>query len=281
MWDEWIDEDTHKNFCMIPNAITDLLKVELLGFYVHLKRITGETGKCYQSSRTLAKNCKISLGSVVSYKKQLAELGLIHIISRKRGATFYDEIRIRDIWGKDLNAFRNSNAFKKKNATRSDSETKEDLVNNKEYLKEGQQKNPAAPMPFEADLSHPALKTYRHIARLHVPISWRKEVIETVGSDPEQLKKWEEIVRDWIGHGWKKTNISGMLECFAKGGIQNNKNGGHQKPLTEYPPGIIGRPDLIVAFDYIKYNAHHTDSALFKSSLEKLQKAGFKLPETK
>ena len=64
-------------------------------------------------------------------------------------------------------------------------------------------------------LDNPAIIAYRDEVRLHVPIPWREEVCKIV-DDPE---RWKELVHEWIGHGWNKQNISGMLEAYRNGGI--------------------------------------------------------------
>jgi hypothetical protein len=75
--------------------------------------------------------------------------------------------------------------------------------------------------PRDTRLDHPAIIAYREEAHLHVPINWRDGVIETV----DQVDKWTELVHEWIGRGWKKTNISGMLDAYKKGGIRKNGRG--------------------------------------------------------
>jgi hypothetical protein len=62
-------------------------------------------------------------------------------------------------------------------------------------------------------LEHPALKVYRSVANLHVPVAWRDDVIQAVG---ERSEDWGQVVKSWIGHGWNPQNISGMLEVFGK-----------------------------------------------------------------
>ena len=93
---------------------------------------------------------------------------------------------------------------------------------------------PAAEIPEEARknkrpdprLHHPSLIVYRSHAHLHVPIDWREEVVVQVGSEVEAVDLWEKIIHDWIGHGWNKQNIKGMLEAHAAGGLRTiNKNG--------------------------------------------------------
>jgi hypothetical protein len=68
-------------------------------------------------------------------------------------------------------------------------------------------------------LDHPAIITYREEAHLHVPINWREEVCEIV----DDAERWKKLVHEWIGHGWNKQNISGMLQAYQNGGIEKKK----------------------------------------------------------
>ena len=77
-------------------------------------------------------------------------------------------------------------------------------------------------------LDHPAIIEYREIARLHVPISWRKKVVDAVGGDVE---KWKGVVLKWIGLGWKPTNVTGMLDIF-EGRNSFPVNGNKKKKTT-------------------------------------------------
>lgn len=83
----------------------------------------------------------------------------------------------------------------------------------------------------DSRLDHPAIKAYRSEARLHVPIVWRNEVIAAVGDAQERVTQWRTLVHDWIGHGWNKSNIKGMIDCFLSGGLSDDKGGyAHKKP---------------------------------------------------
>lgn len=69
-------------------------------------------------------------------------------------------------------------------------------------------------------LDNPAIVEYKRIAKYQVPTAWR----ETIASQVKDTKLWGTIVYDWIGYGWNKQNIKGMLEAYRAGGIQR-KNG--------------------------------------------------------
>lgn len=74
----------------------------------------------------------------------------------------------------------------------------------------------AKPPKKERDerLDNPAIIAYREMARLHAPIIYRDDIIAVVGND---VDRWREHVKKWIGLGWKKTNIEGMLDTFKNG----------------------------------------------------------------
>jgi hypothetical protein len=84
----------------------------------------------------------------------------------------------------------------------------------------GGKKRPPAKRKRDIRLDHPAIIAYREEARLHVPVTWRDDVIETI----DDAERWQRLVHSWIGKGWNKQNIEGMLEAYRNGGIgRNNK----------------------------------------------------------
>ena len=92
--------DSRKYFMQLPNMIDDL-NLSLIAFrlYIHLKRVAGENGVCYQSSDTLAKACNMGVASVVKAKKELLEARLIQLEeSKEKSGRPYHIITITDIW---------------------------------------------------------------------------------------------------------------------------------------------------------------------------------------
>ncbi len=71
----------------------------------------------------------------------------------------------------------------------------------------------------DARLDHPAIIAYRDEVHLHVPINLRDDVVSVV----DDTDKWRDIVHDWMGKGWNKQNISGMLDVYKNG--WSSKNG--------------------------------------------------------
>ncbi len=90
-----------KYYTVIPNMIDDLgMSVYSFRLYCHLRRVTGENGKSWQSTRTLATYCSMSVKSVVQAKKELEKNKLIRITTEKgkHGGRDYHLITIVDIW---------------------------------------------------------------------------------------------------------------------------------------------------------------------------------------
>ena len=91
---------------MLPNLIDDMnLDPYAFRLYVHLRRVAGEKGACWQSTDTLAETCNMSAGAVSNAKKELAERGLITIEQRAKNGTHYHHITITDIWKQNFAAF--------------------------------------------------------------------------------------------------------------------------------------------------------------------------------
>jgi len=99
-----IIDESKSYFFMIPNLIDEMgLSVYAFRLYCHFKRVTGESGECWQSTATISEACQMSTGSVSNAKAELAEAGLIRVEKRiaKGGARDSDLITITDIWEKN------------------------------------------------------------------------------------------------------------------------------------------------------------------------------------
>lgn len=102
--------DPRKYFTMIPNIIDDLdLSPYAFRLYVHLKRVAGDNGTCYQTQETLAAACKMSEGSISNAKKELVAAGLISITEEPSNAGRPNHhIEITDVWEINANNFQRS-----------------------------------------------------------------------------------------------------------------------------------------------------------------------------
>lgn len=82
-----------------------------------------------------------------------------------------------------------------------------------------------SPKGKDLRLEHEAIVGYNGIARLHVPVALRDDWIacaEEVGTD-----KLLTFTKQWIGNGWNKQNVNGIMEYARKGG--EGKRGKHSR----------------------------------------------------
>lgn len=63
-------------------------------------------------------------------------------------------------------------------------------------------------------LSHPAVIDYRSFVHLTPNAVQRRMIIDTVND----LDFWRSTIEHWLEHGWRPTNIAGMLDSYRNGG---------------------------------------------------------------
>jgi hypothetical protein len=93
--------DSRRYHTAIPNMIDDMgLDPYSFRVYVHLKRVAGDKGVCWQSTRTIAEVCHMSIGQVVAAKQVLVSQGLIEIRGERNphGGRDFHHIVIVDVW---------------------------------------------------------------------------------------------------------------------------------------------------------------------------------------
>ncbi len=97
-------------FTQIPNIIDDLgLTPIIFRFYIKLKRTAGDKGCCWKSTRTLAAELGVSIGTISKLKKELEKpfdlLGGKSLIRIEKGdiqKNETDRIYITDIWPENM-----------------------------------------------------------------------------------------------------------------------------------------------------------------------------------
>ena len=95
------EESPHDYYCQIPNLVDELdLTPQAYRLYGHLKRVAGESGKCWQSTKTLSEKCRMSAGAISEAKRELENTypPLIRITSKTKENGIYHEIVVTDIW---------------------------------------------------------------------------------------------------------------------------------------------------------------------------------------
>ncbi|MBU0493896.1 MAG: helix-turn-helix domain-containing protein [Chloroflexi bacterium] len=100
-----IQSEEKKFFTMVPNMVDDMgLDPYAHRLYIHLRRVAGEDGACWQNTETLAAICCMSAGKISASKAVLVDRGLIRITKARNQNGVYDRITVVDIWRANLDA---------------------------------------------------------------------------------------------------------------------------------------------------------------------------------
>jgi len=266
------DEGDAKNyFTQVPNIVFDIgLSYQELALYLHLKRTAGASGRCFKSTRTLARECGMSptivvraKGNLQTRRKELGGKALIVVTEKPnpKGGLPYHEIRITDIWKANTDRFSTSTG-----------ETEQvpyialdNQVPDMELARENQVPQDAEASTIEhvkqvPDMEHKKIvrkedskkigagaKTNHGVA-LFRDITGRYPGREVVGIVVTHLGEcWDDTVarecwREWVERGYNPRSIKWLTEWYAHGG-PTGRNGtstnGH-KPKVELDP--FGEP---------------------------------------
>lgn len=106
------DSGDKKYFTIVPNYILNHSSMWDREVYIQMKRITGESGTCWTSRNTLAKQCGISPRRLDKSLKYLTEHNWIDQIGRKKittagGPQEVNEYRIADLWKLNIDYYEN------------------------------------------------------------------------------------------------------------------------------------------------------------------------------
>ena len=241
--------DDHKYFCQIPNMVDDIgLSVYAFRLYVHLKRVAGEEGECWQSTKTLADNCRMSIGAVVNAKKELIEQRLIDVESMEKagGGRPYHLIRIADIWPKNMARYADdspdkqvtvgnlqvhhvSNEVHGVNLQVHHTERKNNPLKKREgkKIEKGTSSVPPSPpseKPSDGGIraaaaalrSHPAIQAIKEVTNYFPPPELYQLIIEKIGETPDKAKLWRvHMFMKLKGHNPR--NYSNLLDRYETG----------------------------------------------------------------
>jgi hypothetical protein len=99
-------------YTRIPNIVDDDKRLSVHDFrlYCHLRRVAGENGVCFQTTRTLAEVTNMSIGAIVKSKRNLLKLGYIRIERQLWKGQICDQVTIANIWGENLAKYHNKSA---------------------------------------------------------------------------------------------------------------------------------------------------------------------------
>ena len=63
----------------------------------------------------------------------------------------------------------------------------------------------------------PAVKAFRGATHRYPAKSWYQDIDDIVGQKPEDVGRWRELCKNWVGRGWNPVNVKGMLDQFQNG----------------------------------------------------------------
>lgn len=245
-------EDERKYFYQTPNIVDKelMLNVYEHRLLVHYYRV----GVCWESVRTTAKSCKISVGSVVKYRESLKDKGLI-MLTYPQNEDETIVVRTVALWAIDalyfeqglaaviesfskthekivqtLIAFNASlpKSKRQKLSTRSSgehprssdehprsSDEPKKTTSKKTTSKKTEIKRAAAQR--DELLDHPAIIMYREIMQLNVAKRVRADVAEAVGESEEAIERWEQVLKRWKLASYKPTSYDKIIAAFKNG----------------------------------------------------------------
>ena len=71
----------------------------------------------------------------------------------------------------------------------------------------------------------PAVARYRSVTNLYPEKSLWPGIAEVIGEHPDDLDRWERVVKGWCAMGWNKRNVKTQLEYFRDGRQPGDDNG--------------------------------------------------------
>jgi len=242
------DGDPRKYYAAIPNIVLTLgLNVYELALYVYLKKVAGESGTCWQSTATIARELSIGSGTVSRTKALLAQpratLGgkaLITVTTEiQNGGNPNHAITITDIWPENMAALSRARAEKSTrsrlegarspgeqrvpqgNATRSSGANKEEpLKNNPEEDRRG--------YPF----NHFAVAEYCAAFKTELPIFQAETIASNVVDSELSRAVWGDVLRTFTGNGYQKHYAGNAVDRYIQD-MRKIANGKKDSPLPE------------------------------------------------
>jgi hypothetical protein len=228
-----------KYFAAIPHIADEDLDLYEYRLYGHYKHVCGENNKpCEETVRETAKVCRISHPKVIEARRGLVSKG--YITAEQADSRSAISIALTDVWAQNIARCSGSSIESTAASVQpgyqvgSDIESSGSVVeqnthkkedkNNTRTIRKTKTKDSGADAHkpvADALIYHPAMEAYQNVTHVRVTEAWRVKVARAVGQDIEDLMRWHALVEDWIGFGWNKMNVKGMLETFEGGGIKS------------------------------------------------------------
>lgn len=239
--------DLRKYRTEVPNMVDDAdLSVYAFRLYVHLKRVAGDSGRCYQSTATMAKACKMSAGMVSKAKIELVNKNLILLTIKKGEHGEFDShlIEIKDVWAENFSKYSTYSPHEQEpsldeqvpshdmNGTVSPHETKNEPIKNKHN---GRAK--AQPDPRSKD---PAILAVKGIIGRYPPKELYDEIILTLGGSPD-LDYLGKCRVKWLKRGYNPNAWEWLTDWYKNKSMPNgNGKQGQANEVTPAPASKDG-----------------------------------------
>ena len=222
----FVDEAPHNNFTTIPNMVDDMgLSAHAFRLYCHIRRVAGDEGRCWQSTKTLSQKCNIGMATVSRSKQELEKAHLIRIEKKtKAGGDWYHEIAVIDIWKKNSYLYAKDSTGEGQDSTGeirpSTGETIKNPVNKNPLLNESE-KNSISKAISSANKTVSAVieqaKNEKWPFREKFPEQYRDLLdafVEETGIKPvkAQVNDWMATASDWMEAGAKPQDVRQACE---------------------------------------------------------------------
>jgi len=90
----------------------------------------------------------------------------------------------------------------------------------------------------------PAVEVYRETMHRYPDKAQFAIIGDTIGVDEAALRLWRSITEQWRDHGYNRQNLSGLLECFEKGGLEPRRGNTREpipieRTIADFPKGWL------------------------------------------
>lgn len=226
--------DPRRYYTQVPNMVDDAgLSPYAFRLYVHLKRVAGDDGNCWQSTGTLASACKMSAGMVTKAKIELQDKGFITIkqVAHENPGRAYHIISIIDLWVENSTKYKQSSPHELQSSQSELQSSPHELKNNpikNNPLRDSAAQHKRAPKPKDERTNHPAIQLIRGVTGKFPPKAIYDDIIKVLGDSPNGAK-FSEVHKTWVRRGFNAGNFDGQLEWYRIG-IPQNGNGKRATP---------------------------------------------------
>ena len=191
-------------------GLSPTLKFVLLAYADHASH---DGSGIWPAVQSIATKTGYSKRTIQNATKELQELGYMKKVGHHESGTNLWQINTPDMGG----AGDSPPGVQEIHAPHAGDSPKP-LVNHQVNQKLNGGKPPKEKRKRDERLDHPAIIAYREEAHLHIPINLRDDVVEVV----DDAERWQKVIHAWMGKGWNKQNIAGMLEVYNNGWEKKN-----------------------------------------------------------